>query len=160
MLRMLAAVVALSALLSSTALANLEEVKEGVFVEDFDDGRLDQLGVDDREKAQEVRVPESLRVVKDGGRAALHMKGRFQNRVWLRDRTFEDFSLEVHMKKAAGSYAGVAVRDDWLVFFRLQGFVALSKMHEGGMLFQSEDVFQGYNRLRVVCAGPVLHVYV
>ena len=83
-----------------------------MFVEDFDDGRLDHLGVGDREKAQEARVPEIMEVIKDECRAALHMKGRFDNRVWLRDRTFRDSSLEVHMKKAAGSYAGVAVRDD------------------------------------------------
>lgn len=152
-------------LLTSTALAGLREVEKGVFVEDFEDGDLGQLGINDREKTQESRVPEKLEVAKDGGKAALHLKGgAFHNRVYYLDRKFRDFSLEVRMRKTSGSYAGVVVRDHWRVYFQMRGFLSLNsdlrELEGHGELFKSRERFTGYHTLKVVCAGPLLHIHV
>lgn len=164
-LKSVAAGVALVGLLTSSVHAELREVENGVFVEDFEDGNLDQLGINERERAQETRVPEKLEVVKQDGKAALHLKGgAFHNRVFYLDRKFEDFSLEVRVKKTAGSYAGIVVRDHWRVYFQMRGFLSLNsdlrELNGRGELFKSSERFTGYHTLKVVCAGPLMHVYV
>jgi hypothetical protein len=156
-------VFAVAMLVPSVALATLREVEKGVFVEDFEDGNLGQLAVDEKEKKQQVRVPEALEIVKDGGKAALHLIGRgLHNRVYYQDRKFKDFSLEVRMKKTSGSYAGVVVRDHWRVYLQMRNYLSLNSDLKGfeGELFKSGDTFDGYHALKVVCAGPLLHVYV
>ena len=163
--RLAVAAVALTGLLANIAVADLREIEKGVFVEDFEDGNLDQWGINERERKQETRVPEMLEIVKDGGRAALHLKGgTFHNRAWYVDRKFEDLSLEVRVKKTKGSYAGMVVRDHWRVYFQMRGFLSLNSDLRGlegrGELFKSSERFTGYHTLRIVCAGPLLHVSV
>jgi hypothetical protein len=155
-------VLAATMLVPSVALATLGEVDKGIFVEDFETA-LDQLAVDEKEKKQQVRVPESLEIVKDDGGAALHLiGGGFHNRVYYQDRKFGDFSLEVRMKKTSGSYAGVVVRDHWRVYLQMRNYLSLNSDLKGfeGQLFKSRETFDGYHTLKVVCAGPLLHVYV
>ncbi len=93
-------VLALAPVTHGVALSELREVAEGLFVEDFEAGGLDEFAVDQREQKQASRVPTTLEIARDGGRNVLHLKGRFQNRVYLREREFDDFTLTVRMKRA------------------------------------------------------------
>ena len=161
--KIIVTVFAVAMLIPSVALATLRKVEKEVFVEDFEEGTLNQLAVDEKEENQELRVPETLETVKDGGKAALHLIGRaLHNRVYYRDRKFEDFSLEVRLKKTSGNYAGVVVRDHWRVYLQMRNYLSLNCDLKGfeGELFKSRETFDGYHTLRVVCAGPLLHVYV
>jgi hypothetical protein len=63
----------------------------------------------------------AFETVRDEGRTTVHLKGNFQTRVFLQDRSFNDFALTVNMKKTAGSYAGIVVRDHWRVYFQMKG---------------------------------------
>ncbi|MGB2820870.1 MAG: hypothetical protein WBF17_07810 [Phycisphaerae bacterium] len=158
----IAAAVLLVGPLAGTAPADLKEAPNGVLVEDFEGGQLDQWGVDERDSKHAVRVPAVLEIARDAGKAALHMKGGFHSRVFCKDRTFRDFSLEVRMRKASGNYAGVVVRDHWDVFFQMRCFLELHCDLKGfpGSLFKSGEEFRGYRDLKVICAGPLLHAYV
>ena len=163
-LSILAALVALAVLVPSAVFADLEEVNEGVFVEDFEDGTLDQWGVDQKEQKQALRVPKIMEIIQDEGKATFHLKGNFHNRVYLRDRKFNDFSLAVRMKKTAGSYAGVVVRDHWRIYFQMRCFLCLNsdakQVESKGELLKSGTAFPGYHDVKVVCAGPLLHAFV
>jgi hypothetical protein len=158
----IAAAVLLVGALAGTVPADLKDDGNGVLVEDFEGGQLGQWGVDERERKQAVRVPTVLEIARDAGKAALHMKGQFHNRVFCKDRTFGDFSLEVRMRKASGNYAGVVVRDHWHVFFQMRCFLELHSDLKGfpGSLFKSGEAFRGYRDLKVICAGPLLHACV
>jgi len=150
---------------TGSSLAALKEVEKGVFVEDFEGGYPDQLRVDAKATGQKVVLPEVLKIEKENGRAVLHLKGGgFHNRVYYQDRKFKDFTLEVRMKKTAGSYAGIVVREHWRVYFQMRGYLAINselpELQSKGELFKSGEEFKGYHELKVVCAGPLLHVYV
>lgn len=141
----------------------LHETECGVFFGDFADGALDAFGVLPREQERSNRLPLAFETVRDEGRTAVHLKGNFQTRLFLQDRSFDDFALAVNMKKTSGSYAGIVVRDYWRVYFQMKGYVCINSDVPGlvgGLLFQSDRMFTGYHKLKVVCAGPLLHVYV
>lgn len=143
--------------------AEVREIEPGVFFDDFEDGKVDGFGVTETSDKGGNRLPGLFETVKDEGKPAVQMKGNFQTRVFLQDRQFEDFSLTVNMKKTKGSYAGVVVREHWRVYFQMKGFVCLNSDAPGlvgGLLFQSDKAFKGYHKLKVVCAGPMMHVYV
>jgi hypothetical protein len=163
-LRCLLVVLALAAVTHGVALAERPEVAEGLFVEDFEAGGLKKFGIDEREQKQASRVPAILEIARDGGRNVLHLKGNFQNRVYLKDREFEDFALTVRMKKTTGSYAGVVVRDHWRVYLQMKRFLSLNSdaasLESKGQLLRSDRAFPGYHELKVVCAGPLLHAFV
>lgn len=151
--------------LMGTASGELREVEPGVLVDNFEDGVLGRIGVDGRETNRQSRLPETLKIVKEGRDARLHLKGgSFHNRAYYLGREFEDFSLEVRMKRTSGSYVGVVVRDHWRVYLQKRGFLGLNTdlkaEKKRGTLFKSSERFVGYHTLRVVCAGPLLRVYV
>jgi hypothetical protein len=135
---------------------------DGVFVEDFEGGRLDPWAVDG--KQQTSRPPLIQEIVPRGGSAAFHLKGDFQNRVYLRDKTYRDFSLTVRMQKTGGSYAGVVVREHWRVYFQMRNYLSLNSDAKGlesqGEQFKSSEMFPGLRQLQAICAGPLLHALV
>ena len=63
------------------------------------------------------------------------------------------------MKKTAGSYAGVVVRDHWRVYLQMRCFLSLNSdaksLESKGQLLKSDRSFPGYHDLKVVCAGPL-----
>jgi len=170
----LAVLIGLGLSFAAPVCAALQEVKSGVFIDDFRAGSPDplkrieaqdvhELAVNPGDKKNKARLPHAFGPVEEGGKPALHLVGGFQTRVFYQGKEFKDFTLEVDVKKLKGSYAGVVVRDNWRVYFQMRGFVCLNTDLRGmpqGRLFQSDKRFQGYHKLKVVCAGPLLHVYV
>lgn len=158
------AVAAFILLIPNVVTADQQGVADGGFVEDFEDGNLERWGVDQQEAQRDNRVPTVLEIAKDAGKAALHLKGDFHNRVFLKDKTFKDFSMTVRMRKAGGNYAGVVVRDHWRVYLQMKCFLSLNtdcrEWESKGELLKSAETFAGYHDLRVVCAGPLLHAFV
>jgi len=153
--------------LSGSARAGLEEVEKGVFVDDFEKGGVDGLSVDEAiaKRKDPKLVPQVMKIQNDGDGKALFLKGAFQNSLYYCGKTFKDFSLEAEIKKGRGSYGGVVVRDRWRVYFQMRGFLCLNAQSgtEGvpdGELWKSAETFTGYHKLKVVCVGPLLHVYV
>ncbi len=151
-------------LAAQAALADLKEIAPGVFFDDFESGALGQLAVDEKEQRVDARLPQALEVVREAGRAVLHLKGGgFHTRVFY-PRRFGDFVLRVRMKKTAGSYAGVVVRDHWRVYLQMRCFLSLNSDAKGwqskGELVKSDTMFPGYHDVTVICAGPLLHAFV
>ena len=145
-------VLLLSVLLPKPLHAALEEVKPGVFVEDFsgfDEEDLDPTG---------GQPPKTLEVV-DGDDARLHMVGNMHSTAWIKGREFSNFVLEVDVKKTGGSYAGITVRDRWRVSFQMKGYPMITRQGVKGRL-KAGRRFGGVNRLRIVCAGPMLRMFV
>jgi hypothetical protein len=148
--------------------------REGVFVEDFATG-LESWGLDDRERAKPT-LQSPPKIISDEGKPALHLAGGEHARLYYLDREFEDFSVEVRLRKTRGtnkvpgSNVGVEVRDQWRVFFQrndylngsLEGALCLTSNRPGPQreLFKTGEQFAGYHALKVVCAGPLLHAYV
>ncbi len=159
--RLATAATLLAGLVVGSALGDLKEVERGVLAEDFEDGKAGPFEATERGRSQ---LPETLEVVKDGGKAALHVKGTFHTRAYYKGRKLEDFVLQARMRKAGGSYAGVVVRDHWRVYFQMRGYLSLNSGMPGwqgkGELFKSGQAFKGYHDLKVVCAGPVLRAFV
>ncbi len=155
--------VAVAALMTCAVAADdLLAGAEDALVEDFESGDLDQWVVDARQQAS--RPPLIREIVPRGGSAAFHLKGDFHNGVYLRDRSFGDFSLSVRMQKTGGSYAGVVVRDHWRVYFQMRNYLSLNSDAQGmesqGELFKSAETFPGVHDLQVICAGPLLHALI
>jgi hypothetical protein len=103
-----------------------------------------------------------VEIVQDEGQAALRLVGGMHTRLYWPERKLRDFSVELRMKKTTGNYAGVEVRDHWRVYLQMRGFLSLNSDLSGmlGELFKSAEQFTGYQTLKVVCAGPLLHAYV
>ena len=162
--KLLMAGMALIGLLGRGSAGELRQVQEGVLVEDFEDGGLDQFAPDAKPGRTDASLPAVLEVAKDAGKGALHLKGQFHTRAYLRDRTFKDFALTARLRKAGGSYAGLVVRDHWRVYFQMKCFLSLNSDAPGlqskGELLKSAETFPGYHDLKVICAGPLLHAYV
>jgi hypothetical protein len=146
----------------ATFASDVGDSPAGVYEANFDDGQLDDWNVDPKERA--TRPPLALEITPQQGNPALHFKGDFQNRVFLGDRPFRDFSLSVRMKKTAGSYAGVVVRDHWRVYFQMKSFLSLNSdakdLASAGEQFKSAESFPGERQLTIICAGPLLHAFV
>lgn len=161
-------------ILPDYGLASPNEVEDGVVVEDFADGSLKRWRVDDAESPP--TKPAAVELVTDAGKPALHVAGGTHTRLFYLDREFEDFSVEVRIRKspgkknAPGSDVGVEVRDQWRVYFQksdylngsLEGALCLESNRPGPRreLFKTGEQFMGYHVLKVVCAGPLLHAYV
>jgi len=150
--------VALGLFLASSSLAALQEVQKGIFVEDFEDASIGQF-----ETKKGADAPEKSEIVSEEDNSVLHVKGKMHSEVWHKDSAFKDFTLEVSVKKTGGSYAGVSLREGYRVFFQMKGFVQIIN-RSSQTLFKSAKAFGAvkneYQRLKVVCAGPILHVYV
>jgi len=146
-------IVGLGLSLVSPASAAMREIEPGVYFDDFEKGDIEGLEVDKREDYK----PKVLEIVKDGDKRVLHLVGGFHSRVFYAGKKFEDFTLEVDVKKTKGSYAGVVVRDQCSVYFQMRGALCVNY---GKLRFQSGRGFKGYHNLRVVCIGPVLRLYV
>ena len=162
--RLLAAGAVLLGLLANGAAADFREIEKGVLVEDFEAGGLGQFVPYGKEGKGKASMPAVLEIATDAGKAALHLKGTFHSRAYLRDRTFKDFAFTARMRKASGNYAGLVVRDHWRVYLQMKCYLSVNSDAPGqqskGELLKSGEAFPGYHNLKVVCAGPLLHAYV
>ncbi|MBS3763212.1 MAG: hypothetical protein KGZ25_07925 [Planctomycetes bacterium] len=145
-----------------------EEAEPDVFYEDFTGKPAEvfekrNLRCNERDQKHKAKRPQTLELIKHGGHRVLHLKGGFQTRVFYQDKKFKNFVLETTVQKTKGSYGGVVVRDHWRIYFQMKGFLCLNSDMPGlvgGRLFKSDKNFRGYHKLKVVCAGPLLHAYV
>jgi len=174
LIRTLAAIAALAYLFPPNASAALREVKPGVYVDDLkaaspnplqelDKQDIYELAVNPAERKRETSQPKAFKIGRDGNKPAMYLKGGFHTRLYYQGKNFKDFVLETEVKKTRGSYAGVVVRDHWRVYFQMRGFLCLNTSMKGmptGMLIKSDKTYRGYHKLKVICAGPQLHVYV
>lgn len=154
----------LSVALACPVSAQLEEVEPGVYHMEFR-GEIneDVFNFDELRNLPENRRPSDFEIVMDGGRPALRMVGQFQNRVFINEPTFQDFVLETEIKKGRGNFAGVVVRDHWRVYLQMRRALAINTDEPGyaqGLRYQSSEAFPGYNKLKIICAGPVMRIYV
>ena len=148
------------ALLAGRASANPKEVEPGVLVEDFEDGKLDQYWM----KTFGNRVPPEAEIVKREGKAVLKLGGEIGwMQLGLKDRQFKDFVFEARIRKAffRAGYAGLQFRSNYRVYFRQRGFVNLRDPHNRslGESLTGHNI-EEYKDFKVVCAGPVIRVYV
>ena len=148
------------ALLAGRASANPKEVEPGVLVEDFEDGKLDQYWM----KTFGNRVPPEAEIVKREGKAVLKLGGEIGwMQLGLKDRKFKDFVFEARIRKAffRAGYAGLQFRGNYRVYFRQRGFVNLRDPHNRslGESLTGHNI-EEYKDFKVVCAGPVIRVYV
>lgn len=139
--------------------ANLVDSGSGVFVDDFRTAQIDQL------KPGGMQPPKTLELVDRKGKKALHLVGAMQSTALYDGRVFKDFVLEVDMEKGQGrsGYAGVAVRDNCYVYFQMKRYLCIGGPGTGqssGDLWKSSEIFDGPRKLKVVCVGPMLSVYV
>ena len=156
----LAALVALAAIPPNAAWGNPKEVGPGVLFEDFEDGKLDAYDM----RTFGNRVPPQAEVVKRDGKAVLKLGGDFSwMELILRDRKFKDFVFEARIRKASfrDGYAGLQFRGQYRVFFRQKGFVNLRDPRNAslGESLSGHDIEQ-YKDFKVVCAGPIIRIYV
>jgi len=141
--------------------ADPKVTKDGVVVEDFEDGRLDAY----TQTVFGKGTAKSAVVEREGNRVLhLNQEARGWTKAILKDRSFKDFTLEVDVKKPAlrQGYAGVIFRDDLRAFFRQQGVVVLTASRPHRSVGQSISGFPitKYHRLKIVCVGPIVRVYV
>lgn len=147
------------------ACAQLKQVEPGVYVADFTGGTAAVVGdgtgmLKKRDDAQTAKSLKTLEVTTDGKFPALSLAGEFQNCVFFETPPLKDFVLETTLAKTSGNFAGVVVRDDYMVYFQQRGYLCLGLRTQGGMLFKSDKQFGGQRKLKVVCAGGTLRAYV
>jgi len=140
------------------AVSGLKEVEKGVFVDDFEDGTLDGWKVE----ASHVEVE------KEGKNSVLELgeNGSSPSKVLIKDKLLTDFSLEVRVRKQHWTFMdlGITFRNGCQVVFRRRPglLVVLTPDGKGvARAYQAGFILdQGYRRLKVVCAGPVVRVFV
>ncbi len=148
-LRTLLALIILSAVIGSgTASASLEEVKDGVWVEDFEDGLLLDW---------EVTGESDAELTEDEGNSLLAFSGAGQ--VTLADMKFKDFAVEVTIKGGGG---GIRFGGKYRAFITTYfgGSLRVSgERKELALLKRGYKIGRSY-RLKVVCFGSFIQVYV
>ena len=151
---------AMALLAHGVALAGVKQAGKGVYVDDFEDGAL--TGWDVQARHVEVEKEGENWVLELGG------KDRFPNinKVLVKDVTLKDFSLEVRLRKHQFSFMdlGLTFRNGCQVVFRRRPGVLVIRNSDGkGMASAYEpgyDLAHGYRKLKVVCAGPIVRVFV
>lgn len=146
---------------AKVAPANLMDTEGGMFVDDFQTGKIDQL------KPGGLKAPQTVELIEVKTKKALRLVGAMHSVAFYDEQVFKDFALEVDMEKKAGGFAGVAVRENCYVFFQMRGFLCVGgegavgrRDKKEGPLWQSANAFRGPCKLKVVCVGPTLSVYV
>jgi hypothetical protein len=64
------------------------------------------------------------------------------------------------MAKTKGNFGGVVVRDDYVVFFQMRGYLCVGNLKNNMKTIQSSEMFPGMRQLKVICAGSMLRAYV
>jgi len=147
-------------LVTGVAHGGLRDLGDGVFADDFEDGTLDGWVVE----------AEHVEVEKEGNNSVLELglKSRFAkpNKVLIKDKELRDFSLEVLLRKHQFSFIdlGVTFRKGCQVIFRRRPGVLVVQTSDGKGVARAYqpgfDLSSGYRRLKIVCAGPILRVFV
>jgi len=145
-------------LVAGTAHAGLKQVSEGVWLEDFEDGRLDAWQAADPTAADIGESADGHRYLKLGG---IGLNGL----MWLKGRTFDNFVLEVKVRRLYGAgQVGIRFRDNCSAYFHAKGRLELASYGKKRLhtreLKRVRDLQQNWNTIRLICAGEVVTAYV
>jgi len=146
--RLLYAVLVLTGLCCTDVGASLEEVEDGVFVDDFEDGMLLDWELDDGTDAELTEGEEN---------SLLNVRGK--GRLVLADLEFKNFAAEVTI---SGGGAGIEFGGKYRAVLTTawDGSLRVSeKRKELAMLKRGYKIGGSY-RLKIVSVGPFVRVYV
>lgn len=143
---------------ASSTLATLKETEEGKLVDDFEDALLSSW-VFQRQRPVQIIQKEGNNLLYVGGPGSLEPTRIF--RIVLRERTFEDFAVQVKLNKLRGSWAGVVVRGNYEVLINQEGKVFVRRLPSGVLKYGKRRYKnRKFHTVRVVCAGPLIRVFV
>jgi len=148
---------ALAVLSQSVAFGSLREVEKGVFIDNFEEGRLDGWKVE--ADHAEIKKKSRNAVLELGADGLKH------HTLWLAGKTFKDFSIEVDIRRSGfGSPClGVVFRNGCRVVFRGRPATPAVELKNGKRVARNcrpgFDLI-GRRKLKVVCAGPIVRVSV
>jgi len=146
--RLLCAVLVLAGPWCADVSASLEEVEDGVYVDDFEDGMLLDWELDDGTDAELTDGEEN---------SLLNVRGK--GKLVLADMEFRDFSMEVTV---SGGGAGIEFGGKYQALLTTSWDGSVRVVESGkelAMLKRGYKIGRSY-RLKVVSAGPLIRVYV
>lgn len=138
--------------------ASPKQVEEGVWVEDFEDGKLDGWKVEADHAV--VETENGNRVLELGDRELGEQK------LWFLAKKFTDFSIEARVRRQIdnrNANVGFIFRGNCRVYFRKPGRLTLEGPPGSRKIARSLKRSMNtvkYRRLKLVCAGPIVRVYI
>ena len=138
-----------------SAFAGAEMADDGLFVDDFEDGRLDGWEVEEGRG----RGPSRVEIEKENGNSVLEVT---RAKVLLKDTELTNFSIEAKVRRDyqnGGSKVGFILRGDYTCDIRMVGKLRFRGrgVTFGGMTRGIET--DTYRTLKVVCAGETARFY-